>query len=88
MEKPYDPVSAPSHYHVRVQCDKYADGWATVECKDLMYALGLGYDFWTGAAFKYLFRATRKDNMREDFGKCVECLSNYLHRKSPNLESK
>lgn len=84
-EKPFicpqsDPVKAPSHYHVRCQVSSVLDDTAVVECRHVMLALGLADDFFTGAAFKYLWRCHFKENTIQDLEKAKQCLEYAIER--------
>lgn len=72
-----DPVNHPNHYLV---VDRKGNEH---ECIDVLEALGLG--FFTGNAFKYLWRAGRKDKalLKEDIKKAIF----YLNREVESLES-
>lgn len=66
-----DDVSHPAHYRV-----------AGLECLDVIEALGLGYHL--GNAFKYLWRAGRKDASRtvEDLRKARFYIDREIARRS------
>ena len=62
-----DPVSHPAHYG------------GSIECKDAMAARFEGSDltpmacYWTGCAFKYLWRFDRKNGV-QDLRKAKQCI--------------
>jgi ubiquinone biosynthesis protein UbiJ len=62
-----DIITAPSHYIV-----------GGYECREVIAALGLCFDI--GAAFKYIWRAGRKDGADEvtDLRKAVECIEHRI----------
>jgi hypothetical protein len=62
-----DTVTAPSHYIVGGH-----------ECREVIAALGLDFDL--GSAFKYIWRAGRKDGADEvtDLRKAVECIEHRI----------
>jgi len=72
-----DVVNSPPHYVVTV-------GDSTVECLDVLEALGLNEDLNCGSAFQYLWRAKRKGRELEDLKKARY----YLNRAIKRLEAK
>lgn len=70
-DKP-DPVLKPSYY--------VAGGY---ECVEVMEAIGLSKDWYLGNAFKYIWRAGKKDDILQDLKKAVTL----LNRKIVLLES-
>ena len=68
-----DPVNHPAHYKT-----------GSIECIDVIEALGLGHDFCVGNAVKYLFRAGKKGSLLEDLKKARW----YVNRAIESLEKK
>ena len=62
-----DPVTHPAHYML--------DG---MEVKDVIWAAGYGYGFFAGAAIKYILRAHKKGQQRQDLQKALECVQELL----------
>jgi len=67
---PHDPVNHPTHYCVN-----------GLECIDVIEALNLNYHF--SNAFKYLWRAGRKDPVYQDIQKAVWYLNRWLEKNKP-----
>jgi hypothetical protein len=70
----HDPVNHPTHYCVN-----------GLECIDVIEALNLNYHF--SNAFKYLWRAGRKDPVYQDIQKAVWYLNRWLEKNKPSNES-
>lgn len=62
-----DPVTKPDHYQLN-----------GCEVKDVIWAAGHGESFFLGAAIKYLLRAGRKGDKRQDLQKAIECITEVL----------
>ena len=61
-DKPVDLVNSPPHYGVFV-------GSTSVECIDVIRALGLTENYYRASAFKYLWRADKKGDKLKDLQK-------------------
>jgi len=70
---PHDPVNHPTHYCVN-----------GLECIDVIESLQLNYHF--SNAFKYLWRAGRKDPVYQDIQKAVWYLNRWLEKNKPSEE--
>lgn len=70
--KVFDVIQNPQHYTR-----------GSYECWDVMNDLGIDKCFYLAAAFKYLWRAGHKDDIKKDLQKAVA----YLNRKISLIEA-
>ena len=72
-----DAVNSPPHYVIKLNGN-------SIECLDVLEALGLNEDLNCGSAFQYVWRAKRKGRELEDLKKARY----YLNRAIERLEAK
>jgi hypothetical protein len=75
----FDEVKRPKHYHVEVPYEALSSGQgkghlAYVQCRHIIDGLGLNFNH--GNAFKYVFRAGRKEGVNKitDLEKAIQYL--------------